>query len=366
MINIVKWDANDEEFVWKFPRNDLLIGTQLIVKTAQHAIFVRDGQICDEFGPGNYTLTSNNIPVLNKLVNLPFKGGSPFQAEVWFVQKIKKLDNGWGTSVPIQLEDPKYNIIVPIRAFGQFGFTIGNPRLFLEEIVGTAKVFTAEKIVRYFKGKVLSAATTLIAQKLVNDRISILDIPTQLDDISLQFESRIRDEFNRFGVEIINFFFESINVPEDDPSVLELKRAKSTKMATGEIGKDLYKFNRSMDVFEKGAEGQGGSGDFAQAGLGIGMGAAMAKILSKLYDEPTAETDRKDMDSPPPIGRYFINFNKKQTGPFSYDELEKLIMNRNVTQETLIWRKGLSNYTAAGEVDELIEVFSEIPPPIPE
>ena len=128
VIDVVKYDGNDDEFVWKYPSEDLRLGTQLVVKTAQTAFFVRGGKILDQFEPGTETLKSGNIPLLNKLVNIPFGGDSPFQAEVWFVNLISKLDNKWGTPTPIQLEDPKYGIVIPVRAFGQFGLKIGNPR----------------------------------------------------------------------------------------------------------------------------------------------------------------------------------------------------------------------------------------------
>ena len=115
LFDVVKWDVNQREFCHKFLSQDLRLGTQLIVNTAQTAIFVKGGQICDEFSSGTYTLKSENLPLLNKLVNLPFGGDSPFQAEVWFINRISRLDMKWGTPQPIQLEDPKYNIIVPVR-----------------------------------------------------------------------------------------------------------------------------------------------------------------------------------------------------------------------------------------------------------
>ena len=135
LIDVVKWEANNREFCRKFPSTDLRIGTQLVVYTAQTAFFVKGGTICDEFTAGTYTLKSENLPILNKLINLPFGGNSPFQAEVWFVNQITKLDLKWGTPQPISLEDPKYNVIVPVRAFGQYGIKITNPRRFLETLI---------------------------------------------------------------------------------------------------------------------------------------------------------------------------------------------------------------------------------------
>ena len=152
LIDVVHYQGNDQEFVWKYPSENLRLGTQLVVKPAQVAIFVYRGRICDEVPSGTITLHTGNIPLLTTLMSLPFGGDSPFQAEVWFVNLISKLDNKWGTIRPVQLEDPKYGIVVPVRAFGQFGFRIAQPRQFFVGITGTAKVFTADQIVEYFKG----------------------------------------------------------------------------------------------------------------------------------------------------------------------------------------------------------------------
>jgi membrane protease subunit (stomatin/prohibitin family) len=112
LIDIVQFQGNDKEFVWKFPSENLRLGTQLVVKPAQVAFFVHRGKICDELKEGTITLHTGNIPLLTSLTSLPFGGDSPFQSEVWFVNLISKLDNKWGTIRPIQLEDPKYGLVV--------------------------------------------------------------------------------------------------------------------------------------------------------------------------------------------------------------------------------------------------------------
>ena len=119
LIEVIKYNGNNNEFVWKFPSEDLKLGAQLIVNFSQNAYFVKNGKILDEFTEGRYTLKSANIPLLNKIINLPFGEKSPFAAEVWYVNLISKLDNKWGTVRPINLEDPLYGVVVPARAFGQ-------------------------------------------------------------------------------------------------------------------------------------------------------------------------------------------------------------------------------------------------------
>ena len=226
-IDVVKWEANNRDFCHKFPSNDLRLGTQLVVYTAQTAFFVKGGQVCDEFTAGTYTLKSENLPILNKLINLPFGGNSPFQAEVWFVNQITRLDLKWGTPNPIQLEDPKYNIIVPVRAFGQYGIKIVNPRLFLETLIGNMNSFSADSIDSYFKGKLVSSLSSIIAQKIIRDQISILDINAFLMGISEYCNEEINKHFEKYGINLIDFSIMSINVPQDDPSFVKLKETKA-------------------------------------------------------------------------------------------------------------------------------------------
>jgi len=299
LIDVVKFQGNDEDFCWKFPSNDLRLGTQLVVKTAQTAFFVKGGKILDKFESGTYTLKSGNIPLLNKLINIPFGGDSPFQAEVWFVNLITKLDNKWGTITPIQIEDAKYGIVVPVRAFGQFGFKISNSRKFLEVLVGTIKIYTANKIVEYFNGKVISSITSLIGDKLIKDKISVLQIPSFLDEMSVFCQEKIQGEFEKFGIEIVNFYFMSINIPESDPSVIELKEAKAKAMKINIIGKDVYQFDKSTDVLQAAAENEGNSGNLMGAGMGLGMGlgvgGAMGGQMANIGDQMNTNLNQQNL-----------------------------------------------------------------------
>ena len=279
IIDVVKYDGNDSEFVWKFPSNNLRLGTQLVVKQAQIAFFVKGGKVLDPFESGTHTLTSGNIPILHKLINIPFGGDSPFQAEVWYINLISKLDNKWGTQTPIQLEDPKYGIVVPVRAFGQFGFKISNPKLFLETIVGTINIYSADKIVEYFTGKIITTISTAIGKKIILDKLSVLEMSVHLDDLSVFTAEKIKDEFATFGIEIVNFYIMSINIPESDQSVKRLKEIKEKAMYINTVGKDVYSFDRSMDVMETAAGNEGNSGNLMGAGMGLGMGLGVGGVM---------------------------------------------------------------------------------------
>lgn len=370
IIDVVKCDGNDQEFAWKFPSYDLRLGTQLVVKTAQIAYFVKGGKVLDAFESGTYTLKNGNIPLLNKLINIPFGGDSPFQAEVWFINLISKLDNRWGTGSPIQLEDPKYKIIIPVRAFGQFGMKIGDPKLFLETLVGTMKVYAADKIVTYFKGKIISSITSMISKKIIRDNISILEIPTLLEEMSVFCEGIIKDEFAKYGIEILNFYFMSINVPEDDPSVVSLKKAKEKSMYINTVGKDIYSFDKSMDVMKSAAENEGNAGGMMGAGMGLGMGLGvggnMGNQMGNIGNQINTNLNTQQNPPPPPLSvQYFVLINNQQTGPFDISKLKEMIYNHELSKETLVWSQGMASWGQAASVIELKQYFNQAPPPPP-
>jgi membrane protease subunit (stomatin/prohibitin family) len=124
IVEVVKYDGTPDVFAWKYPNCELGTWTQLIVNESQEAILLKGGKVCDVFRAGRHTLSTDNLPILSKVVNLPFGGRSPFSAEVWFINRAFSLDVKWGTPTPIQLQDPKYKVFIPVRAFGQFGVQI--------------------------------------------------------------------------------------------------------------------------------------------------------------------------------------------------------------------------------------------------
>ncbi|MDG1811460.1 MAG: SPFH domain-containing protein [Polaribacter sp.] len=370
IIDVVKYQGNDKEFVWKFPSEDLRLGTQLVVKTSQTAFFVKGGEILDQYDPGTTTLKSGNIPLLNKLINIPFGGDSPFQAEVWFVNLISKLDNKWGTPTPIQLEDPKYNIVVPVRAFGQFGMSIENPRKFLETLVGNMPNFSTEKVVEYFKGKIISTITSAIGKKMVLEGVSVLQIHVLLEDLSEFCKEKIKEEFSNYGVKIENFYFVSINIPESDPSVIKLKEAKDLAAKIKIAGKDVYQMDRSYDVLDKAAQNEGTMGSVMGAGMGLGLGFGMGNQMGNMTNSMNlGENQQNQNSSPPPpppsFTPYFVLINNQQNGPHSLDSIKLLISQGQLSKESLVWKEGMADWSKIMEQNDLKILFGASPPPPP-
>lgn len=365
IVDVIKCEVNDKELIYKFPSEKIRIGSQLVVYPAQTAFFVKGGKIYDEFADGTYTIKSENIPLLDKVINLPFGGDTPFQAEIWFVNQIALLDCKWGTQTPLQMEDPKYEVIVSLRAFGQYGFKVANPRLFLERLVGNMKSFTASKLEEYFRGVILSKLTSIIYEKLSQEQMSTLTINSQVDMLSDYAKRRLADVFNEYGIAIELFNIISISLKEDDPSFKRLKEAKDMAAQIKIIGRDDYRMTRSFDVLEKAAENEGDNMMNTAVGLGAGIniGNQIGTMAAQQLNTLGAITD----DVPPlPVVKYYLAINGKKEGPFTTEQVEQKYNGGEISASTLMWKKGMKNWEALSQVDDFRHLFDEdCPPPIP-
>lgn len=285
IIDVIKYDGSPDVFAWKHPNSELGTWTQLIVNETQEAILFKGGIACDVFGAGRHTLDTKNIPILNKLTKIPFGGKSPFSAEVWFVNRVFSLDIKWGTTSPIQLQDPKYKVFVPVRAFGQFGIQVEDSKKFIMKLVGTLPVFDKTTIIKYFRGVYLTKAKDAISSYLIHKGISILEINAYLNEISSFLQEKISPYFEEFGIKLTSFFVNDINVPEDDKAVIQLKKALSKRAEMDIIGYN-YQQERSFDTLE-GAANNSSSGAFMGAGMGIGMGVGMGNAMGMQYGNLT-------------------------------------------------------------------------------
>lgn len=279
LIDVVKFNGlvSRDWIIYKHYAEDLSTASQLIVGEGQVAAFIKGGQLCDLFGPGTYTLSTNNIPILSKLINLPFGGKTPFSAEVYYVNAATKLDINWGTSDPIQLVDPKYQIRLRIRAFGQIGLKISDFAVFIKELIGSmgpSEVVNYDSVIDYFKGIIVTKVKTCIAQIIIEERISALEISAKLSEISNKLTELISPDFAQFGLKLVNFYIKSVNFPDEDFE--KINNILADKAAFEIMGDSRYSTKRSFDVYEGAANNQNGvAGAFAAGGLGLGIGAGV-------------------------------------------------------------------------------------------
>jgi membrane protease subunit (stomatin/prohibitin family) len=300
IVNRVKWDGLDDTYAWKYPSVELSKLTQLIVNESQEAVLIREGKMIGPLPPGRHTLDTKNIPLLSKLFKIPTGGDAPFTAEVWFVNKTMPLDVKWGTMANIQLQDPKYNVMLPIRAFGQYGVQVVDTRKFITKLVGTLPSFDREKMISYFRGIILTNVKSFISKQIIKEKISVLEISAHLGDISKSLRDNMTEELDDFGLRLINFQVNSINTPEDDPAVIRLKDALAKKAEMDIIGFN-YQQQRSFDTMEKAAGNEGSAnaglmGAGLGLGMGVGLGGPMGGAMGGMADELNTSTPKKLKD----------------------------------------------------------------------
>ncbi|MBT8610170.1 SPFH domain-containing protein [Polynucleobacter paneuropaeus] len=297
VIDLVKWDGSPNLLAWKFPSEELSTWTQLVVNESQEGFLVRGGVYDGPFGGGRHTLTTENIPLIRNLIGIPFGGKSPFSAEVWFVNKVTNLDIRWGTPDPIQLKDPKYDIMIPVRAFGQYGIAISDSKKFLMKIVGTLPGFDVNTLSDYFKGVFTTKIKTEIANSIIKVGVSVLEIATHLEELSAMLKASLSKEMDEYGIRLVQFNIHSINMPEDDPAVMSLKTALAKKTEMGILGFN-YQQERSFDVLQTAAGNEGNAGGVMGAGLGMGMGVGLGGMMGQAMGQATTPMSQTPLDQP--------------------------------------------------------------------
>ncbi len=303
-IDRIKYDAPDDTpFVWKYPSEQIKIGAQLVVNQSQEVLFVKSGEALDLFDSGTHTLSTGNIPILNKLINLPFGGDTPFTAEVWYVNKTVKRDLKWGTPSPIQVMDNSLGFPVSVRSFGKWGARIKNSRSFIKQIVGSQLGADDQKIHSYFIGEIIQSLSKIIATAINVNNISILQITSALDELSKFSFELIQKEFDRFGLELVNFNIESINIPEEEMDKIQKvfeKTLEAKELSKVNVGQGFSAI-KTFEVLNSSANNQSdGSGLGAMLGAGIGLGAGLpiggqlGQSLNIQNNQNTGSSDNSD------------------------------------------------------------------------
>jgi membrane protease subunit (stomatin/prohibitin family) len=303
ILDVIEFlDPTGRQIVHRVPETgsgEFRLGSQLIVRENQTAVFFRDGKALDVFGPGRHTLSTANIPLLANLISIPFGGTSPFRAEVYFVNMADFIDMKWGTMEPVAFRDAEFGL-VRLRAYGTYAMAVADPQLFVNKIVGTQGLYETTQIEDYLRTIIVSRFNDLLGETMR----TLLDLPSQYNELGAGLRSTVADDFANLGLNLKALFITSITPPD------EVQKRIDERTGMGVIG-DMnrymqYQAAQAMgNLAQSGGAAGGGGGDIGAAagtglglGAGVGLGAGMAQIIAQSMQQGQASGGTTTQPSP--------------------------------------------------------------------
>ena len=231
IAEIIKYEGDNSTFIWKHPSEDFNSMTQLIVHESQEAIFFLNGQALDLFGPGRYTLETQNIPKIGKFLNRATGGETPFHCEVYFINKTVQMALKWGTDSKVRYIDPESGLPLELGASGSMNLMVDDSRKLLVKLVGTMQGIAWDADTSGFTKSLQSCFRPLISMAVKSNltaaikarSFDIFEIDEHLSELSDVLHEKIRPGFEEYGLTIPQFYLTTVVLPEDDPNFRRLR-----------------------------------------------------------------------------------------------------------------------------------------------
>lgn len=424
---IWKWHPAGSEQGNNNRENAIRWGSTLRVKDGEAVVFVynqKNGTNQDFIvGPYDEKIKTNNLPILASIIGLAYDGGTPFQAEVYFINLAKVIQIPF--AVPyFDLYDPRFlDFGVPTAVRGRISFNIADYREFIKLHrlasfdLNTFQIQVRDAVARYVKGIVTNAPA--------KSNIPVVQIEREISRINELVEDNIKERFERdFGVNVTSVDINAIEVDKTSDGYAQLKRvtldvASATVMAQTEVNIknlqdaqrinvanleetmriqreeaqymqrkqteaanfEVYQLEKQAEVGIAGATALGqmgsngateisGGGGMNPVGLmaGMAIGGTIGQNMSGMMNNMMEGVKQSNSEvSPPPIitSMYQVVVDGLATGPYDIHTLSQMATNGTLTKTSLVWKQGMLNWVSADTVHELQSVFVSEVPPIP-
>jgi len=269
-LEVIEWlGAEDDEMVHRIPEEgsaETKFGSQVIVRDSQAAVFFSQGKGLDVLGPGRNKLATSNIPVLTKILSLPYGFKSPFRVEVYFVNQKRFVGLKWGTSEPVAFKDAELGL-VRLRAFGTYGIRISQPLLFINTLSGTQAKYSTPMIQEYLRSLIVARLNDFLGENLD----TIFNLPKRYDEMGTAVREKLSADFQKYGLELFDFLITSITPPEEVQKRID---ERGEMEAVGSLDR-FMKFKMAKAMGDA-AQNPGGGGMAGGMGLMLGAGVGMA------------------------------------------------------------------------------------------
>jgi len=276
-------DEMRDEIVHRFPETgfgDFRIGSQVIVRESQNAVFFRDGNALDVFGPGRHTIATANIPRVIDFVGRAFNDRTPFTAEVYFVAMREFVDKKWGTPQPIIVRNPGMGLgVALLQGFGSYSFQVEDPQQFVTQVVGAQGVFRTRDIENRLRDVLISDLTDLLGETAATK--SVVELIGLVNEMSAGVRAKAQDHFSSLGLTLKSFVI--ANIKPSEKSAEELR-------AMGMLDMQTYTQLQAADAMRDAAQNpSGGAGLTAGIGAGLGVGNVLANSLQGMTGNQGAQ-----------------------------------------------------------------------------
>jgi len=287
ILKVIEWEDNTKDtIVYRYPltdRDEIMNSSTLIVRPSQIALFVHKGQVCDIFAPGTYKLSTENIPIITKLLALPTGFDSPIKAEVYYINTKQMSGIKWGTSNPIMMRDADFST-VRIRAFGVFSFKVENAKKFMEEMFGTNHIYKTEDVCEQAKPMVLQAFADTVAES----KISALDLAANYKEFSQTIIETSANDFAKFGLKLCTLVIENISLPKEVEEALD----ERSKLGILDDKMGTYTQYQAANAMRDAANNPNGN-NMAGMGVGLSAGVAMGGMFGQAMSGVKPAQDKK-------------------------------------------------------------------------
>lgn len=279
-------DDVEKNLVFKFTRHndEIKHNARLIVRNGQTAVFVYKGQIADIFEPGNYKLSTKNLPVLSTLAAFPTFFNSPIKSDVYFLNTTQFINNPWSTKNPIIKRDQELGLI-RIRAFGKYSFRIFNAQIFMNEMFGARSFNLTDQIIDYLTSMVSES----ISQCICESNLSILDLSIHYRDFSGQVTPVVNQKANLLGLEIAEATVENISLPKEVEKLID----EQSGIGLASRNMDAFVQYQSARAIRDAAQQPGG---LSGIGAGMAVGGVVAENISSSLSDINKEKNTQEKD----------------------------------------------------------------------
>lgn len=370
----------------RHPYDNLSTNAKVTVQEGQEMVFLSEGMFSDVFTPGPHTISTNNVPFLQRIMQIPFGGQTAFKTTLFVVsttrQRLAGDQGGWGVGLTVR--DYTFGdegVTIKVGAYGSYEFRIIDSVAFIKEYAGTQHEIWLNDFTDEFTSAVGQKVMPAISKYFKNERISVTEANNYLDEIAKYVRQQLNEYYADYGIELTKFDVEAINPDEDDE---QFKRIIAAQTAGSEMDYEsrararararegyTYQQERQFDVMQGAATNEGTAGQMMGAGMGIGMGFGMGGMFGQQMGNMAGQAMNAQptyQQVPPPMPaalQVFVYVNGQQAGPYDMPVLQQMVSQGSLTPQTLVWKAGMPQWAPANTLPELQGLFAPVPPPMP-